>query len=253
VPWTRGRTLCRFIALVATVVHITVDEARRPEISVVQVVAGALAAVSSAVLASTLGVEGTIIGAAVGSIVVTAGGALYAWSLERTRTGVATGAASLAAIARSRARTGRGPRAPVPDGAARPVPPDRQPQASRVSTEQDAATNEPRRGPRWWKVGLAALAAFVLAMAAITAIELLAGKPLAAEVGGKEVSGTSLNPQRGPAPTPTESPTEEPSGPGSTVESPPDASPTPETTTPATPTQTPTLSPTMPNPGGTPG
>ena len=46
--------------------------------------AGALAAVSAAVVASLFGVAGTVIGAAVASVVSTVGAALYGESLRRT-------------------------------------------------------------------------------------------------------------------------------------------------------------------------
>ncbi len=46
--------------------------------------AGALAAVSAAVVASLFGVAGTVIGAAVASVVSTVGAALYSESLRRT-------------------------------------------------------------------------------------------------------------------------------------------------------------------------
>ena len=51
--------------------------------------AGALAAVSSAVLLSTLGAAGTLIGAAVGSIAATIGTALYSQGLAKSREKVA--------------------------------------------------------------------------------------------------------------------------------------------------------------------
>src|SRR5262249_54898382 len=50
----------------------------RVEIDWTRTVGGALAAVASAVLLSTLGAAGTILGAALGSIVVTVSGAYFA-------------------------------------------------------------------------------------------------------------------------------------------------------------------------------
>src|SRR3954447_25039916 len=70
-----------------------------------QVSGSALAAVSSAVLLSTVGVAGTIIGAALGSVVVTAGGSIYSHYLEVSRQRVA------AAQAGARARKSRAPSA----------------------------------------------------------------------------------------------------------------------------------------------
>src|SRR5918998_3183495 len=63
------------------------DQAKQAvQLSVAQVLAGALAAVSAAVVASTFGLAGTLIGAAVTSVVATVAGALYTHSLERART-----------------------------------------------------------------------------------------------------------------------------------------------------------------------
>src|SRR6476619_3834974 len=71
-----------------------------------QVCGSALAAVSSAVLLSTVGVAGTIIGAAIGSVVVTAGGSIYGHYLEVSRHRVAA-AQSVARARRSRSRSAR--------------------------------------------------------------------------------------------------------------------------------------------------
>ena len=60
--------------------------ARTLGIGTAQVLASALAAVTSALAASFLGVAGAIIGAAVGSVVATIGGALYAHSLRTAGT-----------------------------------------------------------------------------------------------------------------------------------------------------------------------
>jgi hypothetical protein len=54
-------------------------------LSVTQIVAGALAAVSSAVAASYFGVAGTLLGAALGSVIGTVGTAVYKASLARTK------------------------------------------------------------------------------------------------------------------------------------------------------------------------
>lgn len=51
-------------------------------LSIVQIIAGALASVSAAVVASKFGVAGTLIGAAISSITVTIGSALYRRSIE---------------------------------------------------------------------------------------------------------------------------------------------------------------------------
>jgi hypothetical protein len=59
-------------------------ERQRLELSIPQLLAGALAAASAAVAASWLGVAGTVTGAVVASIVVSVSSALYKHSLERS-------------------------------------------------------------------------------------------------------------------------------------------------------------------------
>ncbi len=61
-------------------------EQKAIQLSVTQVVIGALAAVSAEVVGSTFGVTGTLLGAAVTSVVSTVGSALYLHSLEQART-----------------------------------------------------------------------------------------------------------------------------------------------------------------------
>lgn len=64
------------------------SDERTERIRPTQVAASALAAVTAAVLGSTMGVAGTVIGAGLASIVTTVGGVLYLRSIERTKEGV---------------------------------------------------------------------------------------------------------------------------------------------------------------------
>ena len=61
------------------------DDSPRLEIDWLRVIAGALAAVASAILLSTLGAAGTIIGAALGSVVVTVSSAYFSQGLATSR------------------------------------------------------------------------------------------------------------------------------------------------------------------------
>src|SRR3954469_23891207 len=82
---------------------MTEQQPDRVDINWVQVSASALAAVSSAVLLSTVGVAGTIIGAAIGSVIATVGNAVYAAYLRASRPRVASAqAAALARVSRAR-------------------------------------------------------------------------------------------------------------------------------------------------------
>lgn len=143
----------------------TTDNTRpRLDVSGAQVVGGALAATTAAVAASTLGVAGTLAGAALGSVVATVGGSLYIYSLRRTSDTVRT------VVRRTPAGTEVVHTAPRADGTAR----------------------DPRRGVRWAPVAGAA-AAFALALGGVSAAELVAGEPLAALVSGQPTSaGTTL-------------------------------------------------------------
>ena len=147
------------------------------QLSAVQLAAGALAAVSAAVIASLFGVAGAVIGAAVASVVSTVGAALYSESLRRTDAGLRRAGSQLA-----RRRESPGNR-PDDTGDRPPLP----------------AHLAPRRSPagwrrlRWSSVAAAGAAVFLIAMGVVTAVELIGHQPMAALVGGAGRSeGTTL-------------------------------------------------------------
>jgi hypothetical protein len=155
------------------------------ELRVSKLLAGGLAAISGAVVASRIGVEGTLTGAALTSIFVAVATALYSHSLT---------------LAHGRLR--------------------------RVLVRRagdDADTGEPAARPiRWQRVAVAAAVVFVIAVGAITAVEVVAGQPLASLFGNRPQPGASTSigvvasGQRGSTPSPTHpSDTPTTSGPGS--------------------------------------
>ncbi|MFI6157409.1 hypothetical protein ACIBCA_32545 [Kitasatospora sp. NPDC051170] len=155
-------------------------ERRRIDLSVAQVAASALATVAGALLASELGVYGTIMGAAVVSIGATTGGALFQHLFKRTgeqlREAVDRGPNQTANTLRQ-VPTGR------PDSEERPA----------VSSQW----NEPRvvrARRRWTWKSYAAVSGlvFVLAMTPIVAYEVATGQPVSATVRGESGSGTSF-------------------------------------------------------------
>src|SRR4051794_26898585 len=81
------------------------SEKQSVEINWMQAAAGALAAVSSAVLLSTVGVAGTLIGAAIGSVIATVAPSVYSYYLSLSRQRVAA-ARELALARMARARSG---------------------------------------------------------------------------------------------------------------------------------------------------
>jgi hypothetical protein len=127
-------------------------EAPKVQLSMLQVIVAALAAVMAATVGSTLGLAGTLIVAAVMSIIATVGSALYNHSFEQARTPI-------------------------------------------------RMRRNPRRIAWGWIAGMATLV-FALALAGITALEVVARRPLATIVrappatnaGGAQpvTSGTTL-------------------------------------------------------------
>lgn len=244
------------------------EEKPKVDVNVVQVVASALAAVSSAVLLSTVGVAGTVIGAAVGSVIATVGSALYSYSLQASRDRVAA-AAQLAASARVR-RTAQD----RPGQRTREY--EQQPSAATERAADEEAAGEAAR-PQWrealdnlpWKrVAVVAVGVFVAAMVAIVTFELIAGEPVSRITHGTsgDRTGTSIpglggssKPTGTPTPTstpsesvsPTESPTETPSTAAASPTGSPSGSPTDSSTPSPTagasgtesPVQSPSLSP----------
>jgi hypothetical protein len=156
-------------------------------IDIFKLVAGTLAAVSAAIVGSFLGVAGTLVGAAVASLIGTVGTEVYARSLNR-------------GYSRLRHTYAGGPvaRDPAPDTA--------------PATTTGALY--PGRGPRWKRIALATAAVFVLAMSAVSAVELLAGRSFSSLFGNDSGGGTTISsvgrkaapepkPARTPAPTVT--------------------------------------------------
>jgi hypothetical protein len=160
-------------------------EQNRLEINWVNSLGGALAAVSSALVLSTLGTAGTLIGAAMGSLVITVGGAVYAHSLRVAR-------ARLAASRTVLVRTRGGGLAEVRSG------PDGSEGADGAeATEEEASPGRWRQLLRelpWKRIVVASAALFAVAMAAILAFELATGRPVSSYTGGTSDTdrGTSV-------------------------------------------------------------
>ncbi|WP_157849846.1 MULTISPECIES: hypothetical protein [Streptomyces] len=196
------------------------EERKRIDLSVAQVAASALAAVAGALLASELGVYGTIMGAAVVSIGATTGGAVFQHVFRRTgeqlREAVDRGPNQAANTLRQ---------VPVETGEPAPAP---------VVT---AEWNEPqvvRARRRWtWKTyAVVSGLVFVLAMTPIVAFELATGQPVSATFKGESGNGTSFGGSVAPKPSrPQDAPAERPA-PGGTRGS--DATPSGGASAPAT-------------------
>ncbi len=166
-----------------------------------QILASTLAAVSAALAASFLGVAGTIIGAALGSLVATIGSAIYAHSLRT-------------AGSRLQRLRPQGPGTPSPRARVMHGPARRTPGGVTIS----------RR--RWLGASAAVIAGFALALTGLTLAETFLGHP----VSNNGTTGTTLSRAADPAPAPEFGHTPTPSA---------STAPSPATTTPAAPATTP--------------
>lgn len=191
------------------------DPRRRLDLSLTQVVAGALAAVSAAWAASTLGVAGTVIGAAVVSVTITVLSAVYQHGARRT-------AERLRALRRAEL-------AGQPAAAPLAVDDDEEDFDLQRTMVLPALDLEDERGYRWGRIALLSLGVFLLAMAAVTVLELSTGRTLACSAFGHDceqrTTVTPGLPARIP-PSPTPSATVSPSPTASATAS-PSASSTP--------------------------
>lgn len=136
------------------------------QLRVSKLLAGALAAVSGAVVASFFGVEGTLIGAALVSLLVAPAEALYTHSLAS-----AHNVARRSLLRRVGAQAG----------------------ASEEGASEEAASEADPQPIRWQRVAVAAVLAFGIAVAAITGVEAVANRPLASLVGTQPRAGGSTS------------------------------------------------------------
>ncbi len=215
---------------------------RKLELSPVQVAASALAATSAAFVASWAGTAGTLIGAALGSVIATVGAATYTYSLTRT--------SEIAKRTAAQVREG----ALLPNGLPRP-------RASRVDETAvmppvEDADDRPQEGadvawwrrfdPRgkqlpWGRVALASAAVMLVTLAVLTSFEGVTGRSVSDTVTGDDSSRTTVgNVFRGGGDTRDEEP-----APQEDEQQPDDgATPTEESTPTEEPTPTPTTEPT---------
>jgi len=127
-----------------TAVRPTPDQPKKTSLSAAQVAASALAAVSSAVVASFFGVAGTLIGAALASVITTVSASLYATSLKKTNE-------------RLRQVIRNGPRRPAAGTATRELPTHTLPTRA-LPTRLDPRRTPPRPiRPRWGRVAVYAV------------------------------------------------------------------------------------------------
>ncbi|MEV4636788.1 hypothetical protein AB0J80_05470 [Actinoplanes sp. NPDC049548] len=144
-------------------------------IQISKVIAGTLAAVTAAVLGSFLGVAGTLAGAALASVVGSVGTEIFNNSLKRSTKHLQTVAPAFI-------------KAPAAVGTP--------PVAAAAEEEKPSHTVVPEPGRfaiRWKTVALGAAAVFVIAMGAIFAVEVTAGRSLASMTGHGPSGGNTFS------------------------------------------------------------
>jgi hypothetical protein len=166
----------------------SVNAPNRLQINWVNSAGGALGAVSSAVLLSSLGAAGTLVGAALGSLCVTVGGAVYSHYLRLTRDRVA----SQALAAR---RTGRVRELAYAGAVAQPEGHRRTEDPRHIDeTDHQGSVTQVLKGLAWKRIAVISAALFAVAMALIVAFELSTGRAVSTYTGGTSSTsvGTSI-------------------------------------------------------------
>ena len=183
------------------------EKEHRIEVNWVQSTAGALAAMSSAILLSTVGVAGTIIGAAIGSVFATVGSAVYSYYLRTSQARAAAAAqAARAAAARARARKQSASSSSITEPTrvleAEAAAEDeqradetvRRVESGQTPDELKPSWQEVVRGLDWKRIGLVAMGLFAVVMGVILTFELIAGRSVSSYTGGSsEDKRTSVN------------------------------------------------------------
>jgi hypothetical protein len=174
------------------------DTSQKLDIDWLKTIAGALAAVSSAVLLSTLGAAGTIIGAALGSVIATVGGALYSQGLARSREHLAQAQiTALRKVGVAQAEVRRAGRRQGDDQAVDAHLAHAERRLDEARQDLGTAADE-SAAPGWrerlgllpWKrISLIAAGLFAATVVAITAFELVAGESVSSITGGTQGNG----------------------------------------------------------------
>jgi hypothetical protein len=192
-------------------------------LNIPKVLAGALAAVTVAVLGSFLGVAGTLAGAAIASVVGSVGTEVYERSIKHGAKKLQTVVAPTFVKAPAAVGTPEVAAAHEEDSPSHTVPADAR-----------------QRQIRWGRVAGAAIGVFVLAMGAITVFELISGETVAGAVGAtSNTSGTSLfggsskSSGKTPVTTPSSTPTDQPTSGSSADPQVQATTPSPQASTPA--------------------
>lgn len=204
------------------------------DLSWLQILVGALAAMTSAWIASTLGVGGTIIGAAIGSLVIPVSSALYGRGLDKGRVLVVRN--ERGETDEQRVDDDARSDASIVDAAV-----DARPDA------HDASVVDDSRRLRWRPVLITSVVVLVLAIAAMGAVEVVTDQPYGGNADNSRISSPFTGGGGGGRDSETElpgdlAPTDEAPDTGDSVPDEPDPTSTPApTSTPPTATPTPVV------------
>jgi hypothetical protein len=179
------------------------------DLSVTQIIGGALAAMTAAALGSQLSAAGTLVGAALASIVAAVAGALYTASIRRTREKVKTVF-----------YTGQPNEVDEPtviDIVADSEGHIKGQRSHLVEPEPEPGPRRPRQKLNWKRVVVAALAIFGIAAVSLTAFELVTGHALSGGDGttfqqvreGRSGKESDTNNKKEPSDKPTNKATSE--------------------------------------------
>jgi hypothetical protein len=171
------------------------------QLRVPRLLAGALAAVSGAVVASLFGIEGTLIGAALVSLLVAPAEALYTHSLASAhrvarrslvrRMGEQAGASQEGTSQEGTSQEGTSQEGTSQEGTSQEG--TSQEGTSQEGTSQEGTSQAHPQPIRWQRVAVAAVVAFGIAVGAITGVEAVAKQPLASLVGSRPRPGASTS------------------------------------------------------------
>lgn len=165
------------------------------DIDWLKTIAGALAAITTAVLLSTLGAAGTLLGAALGSVAATVGTAIYSQGLARSRAKLA--AVQEQALSKVGAAQSEVRRASRRDDASRLPRAEQQLAEAADMLDRgevpDAAEPVPWRerlaGLPWKRIAIAAAGLFLVVVVVISAFEALTGRTVSSYTGGSDKDG----------------------------------------------------------------
>ena len=168
------------------------SEAKGLEINWLGVTGSALGSVSAAVVLSTLGAAGTLIGAALGSLFITVGGTIYAHTLRRAKSGIVKVAEKVTPASRRPATTDR--TTPRDDLTVATVADDEITNDSPSTPAPPTSSwKQTLRGLPWKRITWLTAGLFAVTMVVILAFELSTGRPVSSYTGGTSSSDTGTS------------------------------------------------------------